>query len=80
MNTHNISALALLSMLALAGNAQAASLTLKPSSNMTVMDGVIQIGQGGTVNLDLQLVLDDGDALARTLRWRDPGELRREQV
>lgn len=63
MNTHNISGLALLLTLALAGNAQAATLTLKPSSDMTVIDGVIQIGQGGTVNLDLQLVLDEGDAL-----------------
>lgn len=63
MNTHHISGLALLLTLALAGNAQAATLTLKPSPGMTVTDGVIQVGQGGTVNLDLQLVLDEGDAL-----------------
>lgn len=61
MNTRNISGLSLLLVLALAGNADAASLVLKPSDNMNVIDGVIQIGQGGTVNLDLQLVLTEGD-------------------
>ena len=63
MNTRNISGLALLLTLGLAGNAQAASLALKPSSNMNVAGGVIQIAQGGTINLDLQLVLDEGDTL-----------------
>lgn len=63
MNTRNISGLALLLTLAVAGNAGAATLALKPSAGMTVADGVIQIGQGGTVNLDLQLVLAEGDAL-----------------
>jgi hypothetical protein len=63
MNTRSISGLTLLLTLALAGNAQAASLVLKPSASMTVADGVIQVGQGGTVNLDLQLVLDEGDDL-----------------
>jgi hypothetical protein len=63
MNTRNISRLALLLTLAAAGNAGAASLVLKPSSGMTVDAGVIQVGQGGTVNLDLQLVLGSGDEL-----------------
>lgn len=63
MNTRNISRLALLLTLAAAGNAGAASLALKPSSGMTVTEDVIQVGQGGTVNLDLQLVLDSGDDL-----------------
>ena len=63
MNTRNISRFGLLLALALAGNAQAATLALKPASGMTVDEGVIQIGQGGTVNLDLQLVLASGDAL-----------------
>ena len=63
MSTYKISGLSLLWTLALVGNAQAASMVLKPSSNMNVADGVIQIGQGGTVNLDPQLVLDEGNAL-----------------
>jgi hypothetical protein len=62
MNTRNISSLSLLLTLALAGNAQAASLALNPSANMTVLDKVIQIGKGGTVNLDLQLVLSASEA------------------
>jgi hypothetical protein len=63
MRTRNISRLALLLTLAAAGNASAASLVLKPSPNMTVAGDVVQIGQGGTVKLDLQLVLDSGDDL-----------------
>jgi hypothetical protein len=63
MNTRHISRLGLVLALALAGNAGAATLTLKPASGMTVDAGVIQTGQGGTVNLDLQLVLASGDAL-----------------
>lgn len=58
MNMRNISGLGLLLTLALAGNAQAASLALQPSTNMNVIGDVIQVGQGGTVNLDLRLVLD----------------------
>jgi hypothetical protein len=63
MNTRNISRLALLLTLAVVGNAGAASLVLKPSSGMTVDGNLIQVGQGATVNLDLQLVLDEGDSL-----------------
>lgn len=63
MSTYKISGLSLLWTLALVGNAQAATLALKPSVGMNVSDGVIQVGQGGTVNLDLQLVLDEGDSL-----------------
>lgn len=63
MNTRNISGLTLLLTLAVAGNAGAASLVLKPSPGMIVAGDVIQVGQGGTVNLDLQLVLDSGDSL-----------------
>lgn len=63
MNTRNISRLAMLLTLAVAGNVGAATLVLKPASSMTVDAGVIQVGQGGTVNLDLQLVLDSGDEL-----------------
>jgi hypothetical protein len=63
MNTRNISRLALLLTLALAGNAGAASLVLKPAPGMLVAGDAIQIGQGGTINLDLQLVLDEGEAL-----------------
>ncbi len=61
MNTYRIAAVSLL--LTLAGSAGAASLALKPSPGMNVIGGVIQVGQGGTVNLDLQLVLEAGDTL-----------------
>jgi hypothetical protein len=63
MNTHRISALAMLSALALAGNAGAATLALQPAAGMSVVGDVIQIGAGGTVNLDLRLVLDGDDEL-----------------
>lgn len=63
MNTRNISRFGLSLALALAGNSQAATLTLKPADGMTVVGDVIQVGQGGTVELDLQLVLASGDAL-----------------
>jgi hypothetical protein len=55
--------LAMLSALALAGNAGAATLALQPATGMTVVGDVIQIGQGGTVKLDLRLVLDENDEL-----------------
>lgn len=61
MNTRNISRFGLLLALALAGNAGAATLALKPATGMSVVGDVIQIGQGGTVQLDLRLVLDEGD-------------------
>lgn len=62
MNTYNISGLSLLLALTLAGNAGAATLALKPSAGMNVSDGVIQIAQGGTVNLDLQLLLSETES------------------
>ncbi len=53
----------MLSALALAGNAGAATLALQPAAGMSVVGDVIQIGAGGTVNLDLRLVLDGDDEL-----------------
>ena len=53
----------MLSALALAGNAGAATLALQPAAGMSVVGAVIQIGAGGTVNLDLRLVLDGDDEL-----------------
>lgn len=61
MNTRTVSGLALLLTLAVAGNAGAATLALRPSANMTVLDGVVQVAEGGTVNLDLQLVLSEAE-------------------
>lgn len=63
MNTRNASGFSLLLALALTGNAGAATLALQPATGMTVVGDVIQIGQGGTVELDLRLVLDEGDEL-----------------
>jgi hypothetical protein len=63
MNTRNISRFGLVLALALAGNAGAATLALQPAAGMTVIGDVIQIGAGGTVKLDLRLVLDEGDEL-----------------
>lgn len=64
MSTRNVSRFGLLLAFALAGNAGAATLALQPASGMNVNEaGVIQVGQGGTVQLDLRLVLDAGDEL-----------------
>ncbi len=63
MNTRKISGFSLLLALVLAGNAGAATLALQPATGMTVLGDVIQIGQGGTVKLDLRLVLDENDEL-----------------